>query len=206
MMKIFSQVFLREETMLSKLLPGYIISETKYREDLYTFEVSVDSPASAKPIKLAVNPGNFPDMISLPFMDEQVQIHEKLSVYLKDEALLRLEGWKDATKHTLVGPSPFKIGKHKKVFLGKALSGTVCISESFKLFILIDKWRFSSDEIKCILKPDIFQSGESTKLTLPSGEFYYDKAKKHLWTSNGSSFNGQNLIDLAEMMQRCKLV
>lgn len=194
--------------MIEKLIGEAMkILNVKYNVEQLQFMVECVMPGQTVASIYPFHRDYFPQHTSFNLLDEKVQVGEIVHVWLKEESLLKNEGWKDLTKHTLSSSdSPFKIGKGKKPYLGGAHKATVCVDSKFRTFVKIKDYRFSPLEIKCVLKLDMIFQGKSATLDTELGIFSYDANGKTLSLPNGYRFDGATLTSMIDLLRRAKLV
>lgn len=195
---------------IEKLFDNAKILSAKYIEELFTYEFIVLYNGSTAQQVLLFNKKNFPNSEAFKILDESVQVHEDVKVLLKSEAELKLSGWQFAKykKQLKSKESPFIVGDKKKKMLGNLYSAKVGITEDYKPFIFIDKYRFSPAEIKCIIRSNDLNELPVSRLKKPpktlskmymSGEYFYDSIGKQLYLP-GTSFIGQSINDLKDFL------
>lgn len=186
---------------------GFKILSFKYNPKSYCFDVECVMPGMKVPAIYALDKRYFPQHAPIPLLDEMVQIGETVHVWIKEAEVLKSEGWKDVTKHTLASPdSPFKISKNKKVYLGGAHKGTVHINEKFQPFVLIKGYRFSVNEIKCVLRMDTLIFGKSAEVKDKNGNWIYNSEKQTIVTPNGNVFNNDGINTMIDLLRQARLI
>lgn len=188
--------------MLDKILSGWKVFEFAHAPDYHTFTVKVgplNSPLATKACRLDIS--SFPAHVPLVFMDEKVQIGEDVIVVFKKEKELIKEGWKPFGKSSLKKKGAmFNIGKEKRKLLGSTQKGRMGVDADFNLyFYSAGGWRFSSAEIKCIMKAP----KRNQKFDGGSGTFTYDL--NTLILPDGHAVQGRNLTDMLLALKAFKL-
>ena len=194
--------------MISKLIGEAMkILSLKYNRASYCFEVECIMPGHTVPNIYQFGKQFFPQHEPVPLLDENVQIGEIVQIWLKEEELLKSEGWKEVTKNTLKSPdSPFSIGKGKKPYLGGAHKGIVCLDENFKPFVLVKAYRFSATEIKCVLRLDDMFNGKNATIMVNGGSWSYDADKRILLTAQGGKYGQDDINSMIDLLRRARLV
>lgn len=183
------------------------ILNMKYNPKIFAFEVECIMPGQTVPGVYVFDKKYFPNHAPVPLLDEMVQVGEAVHVWIKEEELLKSEGWKDLTKHTLASPdSPFKIGKGKKIYLGGAHKGTVCLNEKFQPFVAIKGYRFSANEIKCVLRLDNMFAGKNAEISNPQGKWTFSADKQLLVTPKFKLQGMEDINGLIDLMRRARLI
>ncbi len=183
------------------------ILSLKYNPKEFGFEVECVMPGHAVPGIYRFGKEFFPNHAPVKLLDENVQVGEKVHVWIKEEELLKKEGWQELAKGIIASPdSPFKIGKGKKVYLGGAHKGTVCLDQNFKPFIAIKGYRFSPTELKLILKIDAMFLGKNAEIKSDHGLWSYNAESMRLVTPHGFSLKGDEIQPLLDLFRRAKLV
>ncbi len=194
---------------MSKLLGEAMkIFSLRYNEKIFAFEVECTLPGHKAPGIYVFDNKFFPNHLPLPFLDEKLQVGESVHVWIKEEAALKNEGWKDLTKHTLGSPdSPFKIGKAKKVYLGGAHKGTVCLDEKFNPFVAIKGFRFSPIEIQCVVRLENMFVGTNAEITSREGKWKYEADKQVVVDNEGNAIVDKSEINvLIDLFRRARLI
>lgn len=194
--------------MIHELLKPFKVHKSKYIDALYTFEVEVTGDAFEGSRIQLLNKINFPDSVFLKFIDERVQIHDEVMIWLKEEVLLRSEGWKEISKHSIKSAaSPFRIGKEKKKFLGGSHKGKIGIDKNFHPFVFFESgYRFSPDEVKCVIKTDDLFKGPGVSLETSDGTLTYSPELKWITLPNGTKLTNQMINNLIVLMKRAKIL
>ncbi len=189
--------------MFEKLLNKPVI-QSKYRDDLFTYEVQFD--ISQPPILLDLEKV---EHNRLKFLDEMVLIHEPVTVFLKTEKELLNEGWQPWGKSSLIlkDSEAFKIGKEKAKLLGKQLKGRIGITRQLQPFFfdLNNHWRFSEKEIKLILK-DLFNKKENKEISVKSGTYQYKANTNTIIFPTGRSMPSEQLNELRLVLKEFNLI
>lgn len=193
--------------MINKLIDDTIkVMNVKYNAKHFHFEIECIMPGHTAPNVYPLDKRFFPKHSPVQFLDEQVQVGETVQVWIKEEEVLKSEGWKDITKHTLSNPeSPFKIGKGKKVYLGGAHKGLICLNEKFQPFVNIKGYRFSEKEIKCILRLDNLFSSKNAEIVTSRGAWVYNAEKQNLASPYGT-FSNEEVTNLIDLMRQARLI
>ncbi len=194
--------------MIDKLVGETMkILSMKYNKASFCFEVECIMPGHTIPNIYQFGKQFFPQHATVPLLDEQVQVGEIVQIWLKEEELLKSEGWTEVTKHTLKSPdSPFSIGKGKKPYLGGAHKGIVCLDENFKAFVSVKQYRFSPKEIKCVLRLDDIFNGKNATIVVQDGSWSYDADKRILATAKGFKFGQDDINNMIDVLRRARLV
>lgn len=135
-------------------LDGAKVVAAKHNKDRHTFELTVKRDDSAAPQVVLLNVANYPNHPPFKVLDEEVRIHETVKVILKPENELNLIKWKKTGLQIPEG-SPFPIGKEKKKLLGGLYKAYIGVSESMKPYVVVEGYKFSPNEVKCLLKEDV---------------------------------------------------
>lgn len=183
------------------------ILKVRYNAKLFGFEVECSHTENSTPLLVPFNKEFFPNHTPVPFLDEQVQIGEMVHVWFKEEAILKSEGWKDVTKHTMANPdSPFKIGKGKKPYLGGSHKAVVCLDSKFTPLLAINNYRFTPDLVKCIIKSELMNKGKSVEVNGSDGPFHYDSDSKTITLPGGGLIKGGTINGLVDLFRQAGLV
>lgn len=194
--------------MIDKLLGEAMkILAFKYNPKAFHFEIECVMPGHKVPQRYVFDKMNFPSHMPVKFLDEQVQIGDKVHVWLKEKEVLKSEGWKEIAKNTLESKdSPFKIGGKKSTYLGGAHQGTIHLDAKFQPFVMIKEYRFSPKEIKLLLKVDQLNVGKSAKMKSPEGQWAYSNTDCMLTMPDGYALKGPAINNLIHLLRRAKLV
>ncbi len=195
--------------MLEQLLANIKLYDVKYRDDIFTFDVAWGSADSTVATSRALlNGKNFPDHTAFKFVDENVQVHEKVMVWLKDEAVLLTEGWEKRGKSSLVKKGiKFKLGEEKRLLLGSAQTGKIGITKDLEPFFFTEAgWRFSPAEIKMVLKTGFIAKPRSNEITTMSGVLRYEESNNSVYLPDGKIIGGQLLKDMRTLLKFAKLI
>lgn len=182
---------------------GEEIYSSNYRDDLFTYEIQKD--ISTVPILLDTRVKHKP----FKFLDENVLIHESVTVFLKSEKELLNEGWEPKGKSSLAlkNSKAFLIGKEKKKLLGKQVSGLIGITRDLQPFFFdaANHWRFGEKEIKLILKSNDLNI-ESKHIIINGEDYNYDASANRLYLPNGQQFSGQLLNNIRLALKALNLI
>jgi hypothetical protein len=197
-----------EIKMINKLIGEAMqILSMRYNAKTFSFEVECIMPGHTVPSIYQFHKNFFPHHAPIALLDEMVQIGEAVQIWLKEEELLKKEGWIADEKNNLGSPdSPFLIGKGKKVYLGGAHKGVVCLDKDFVPFVVVKGYRFAPTEIKCILRLDNVFTGKNAKIVSKMGEWTYDAEKQSLVTSQGYKFGPDDIGSMIDLLRRARLV
>jgi hypothetical protein len=195
-------------TVIELLVNEYTkIINVKYDNDTESFLVECLTPNSPEIMQFPFNKDYFPDHKPFLVLDESIQVGENVYIWLKEEELLKREGWKETKNNMLISAdSPFKIGKSKKGFLGGAHKGFLGLDEKFRPFIKIGKYRFSANEIKCIVKTEDTFYGKNARITTPSGEWEYLAEQGIVVMSDGKKMSKVNVGHFIDLIREAKLI
>lgn len=183
------------------------ISSFRYNEEKFHFEVECVMPGQHFAGVYTLNKSNFPTHTPFTILDEKVQIGEILHVWIKQESELLSEGWKANTKNTISNAlSPFRIGKNKKPYLGGAHKAIVGIDSKFRPFVRIKDFRFSPNELKCVLKSDMIFQGQTARLASSIGEYVYNADNNTLHCPEGMNLGKETINNLIDLFRRAKLI
>jgi hypothetical protein len=197
------------EDFLGNVKGGIKIFDFSYKDDKFTFDVTFGPENAAAPSsKMLLTAKTFPNHQALSFMDEKVQIHETVMVWLKDEATLISEGWEKRGKTSLAHKDvKFKLGEEKRKLLGSAQTGKIGVTREFEpFFFTAEGWRFSAAEIKMVLKTGFLEKPRSIDINTQSGVLRYDSQANLVQLPNGTSVSGQMLKDLRTLLKFAKLI
>lgn len=195
--------------MLEKLLANIKIFDFQYNDQHFTFDITWGNQNSTVPqTRSLLTNKQFPTHTPFQFLDEQVQIHDKLMFWLKDEKTLLAEGWQKRGKSSLVHKNvKFKLGEEKRQLLGTVQQGKIGITREFEPFIFIENgWRFSPAEVQMVLKMGLVEKPRATKIQTASGIFTFDPVNEAVVLPSGHTFSGQMLKDLRTLMRFAKLI
>jgi hypothetical protein len=189
-----------EIKMIENVLPGVKIDKIEYSASHHTFLV-LSSFNGEAPIMRPFNKLSFPNHTPFSFLDEKVQIGDKVWVYLKPETELKLAGYKEVGKTTLQPPEGgLKLGSDKRKMLGSVKEGRIAVSPSWKPIIVIGDYRFIPAEVKCIIKSDLSWEVKDAEVTGPHGKMIFDKKSNILILPNGATISGMYLKDLKKLI------
>lgn len=197
------------DTMIEKLIGEAMkILNLKYNPKTFSFEVECVMPGHTIANVYQFHKSFFPNHLPVPLLDEMVQVGDGVQIWLKEEELLKSEGWALNEKNILTSPdSPFLIGKAKKVFLGGAHKGIVCLDDKFQPFVAVKGYRFSPKEIKCVLRLDDLFAGKSAKIVNKDGkEWLYTAETKSLTFPGGKVYNEDEVSSLIDVLRRARLI
>ncbi len=186
------------------------IIRATYRPEHHTYEVEYLPEGSPVNHVNLLTKDFFPNHQGIAMLDETVKIHETVKVILKGEKELEYLGYKldEKKKKMLAHPSSkFLIGKKKKQMLGNVYNARVGITEQFEPYVFIDRYRFSLNEIKCVLKDaDLKISPEqrNVQVATKSGTYKYDAERRYLQLPN-NVFDVNAISDLIKFMRKANL-
>lgn len=184
------------------------IFDLRYAKNRHTFEVAYGAPTAitaAGSSLLTVE--NFPDHAPFKFLDENVQVYEEVLVFLKKEEILKAEGWKNWGKKSMKKDGlMFKIGAEKRKLLGTAQKGKIGLTEKFEPYVFMsDGWRFSPNEVQCILKAGLLDKPITTAITTATGDWKFSP-KDGITGPSGFYIQPKYIKDLRILMKFAKLV
>jgi hypothetical protein len=183
------------------------ILSLKYNSKTFSFEIECIMPGHNVPSIYQFHKSFFPNYIPVPLLEEMVQVGENVQIWIKEEALLKSEGWKEVTANTLKNPdSPFVIGKGKKVYLGGSHKGVVCLNDKFQPFVSVKGYRFAATEIKCILRLDDMFSGKNATIVNKAGSWEYSAEKQILTAPPGLTFDYESINSIIDLLRRARLI
>ncbi len=194
--------------MFDKLLGETMkILNLAYNKETFQFEVECIMPGHTMPTVNVFDKKFFPNHTPIKFLDEEVQVGEAVHVWIKEEEILKGEGWQETGIASLTNPeSPFKIGKKKKVYLGGAHKGTVCLDEKFQPFVAIKGFRFSPKEIKLMLRLDDMFLGKNAEVENKTGKWTYNADKGILVTGRGVQLGQDDVGAIIDLLRRARLI
>lgn len=182
--------------MFEKILPGTKITSLAYDANRHTYLIRIND--NVNPVLLSKT--GIPSHVPLLFLDERVQILERVLVGIKSEKTLLSEGWKPYLKTSLKGPkSPFLIGKDKRSVLGTDQHGNIGITKDFKPYVFLnDGWRFGMNEIDYIIRLDCLPK---TKDAAFNGFTYNSNASTLQLPYSGMVLGKKDIDSLKRVMQ-----
>lgn len=159
--------------MIAELLGDqFKLFNVEYEADRHTFAVTWGPKNSASPhSRSPLSYTNFPNHHPLTFLDEKVRIHEEVMIWIKDECLLKHEGWEEYRDgHRMRSDnSPFVIGKDKRKLLGTGVKAFIGVDEQLRPYAVYREWRFSPNEIKTVLRLNFTEPLKFTEIATADG-------------------------------------
>lgn len=136
-------------------------------------------------------------------LDEDVKVGETIMVWLKDEALLRSEGWQDYRTSSLKREgSPLIIGKTKRKMLGDCIRCTAGKDEKGNPVVFTaDGYRFAPGEIKAVVKLEKSEAYKPADISTVDGSIIYSPKSRSVTLPNGLSFSDKWLPYLKRLIR-----
>lgn len=192
--------------MIDQLLENHKVIGATYLPEQFTFELKVISPGKVVADFALLTKDTFPNHTPFQILDEDVRVHENVKVILKSEAELAYQGWKIQKEKLTSKLSPFKIGKKKKSMLGNLHNVKVGITESFKPFVFVNGYRFSPNEIKCIIKTEDLKAGIDMTQDTSCGKMTFISASPRLVLPRIDFRNANEINEVISFLRKAQLI
>jgi hypothetical protein len=141
-------------------------------------------------------------------LDEKCHIGDAVTVWIKDESILRADGWLEYRKTSLKAEgAPFIIGKEKRKLLGKAVKCFVGVNEKLEPYVvtLLDGYRFSPVEIKAVAHVPKLKELQTVQINTGNGTIFVNPAEERVYLPCGNTFSMSYLPYLKRLIREAGL-